>query len=115
MVEGWFALLIRRQLQRGAFRSTDELKAAIRVYIDQTNAEPKPFQWTKPADAILTSIGRFCQRTSNSDHWGVRDAEDRFIPASSSGVFHRPSVPAWTQEASGRPRPVLGAAAGARV
>jgi hypothetical protein len=24
--------------------------------------------WTKPADAILASVGRFCQRTSNSDH-----------------------------------------------
>jgi transposase len=68
MVEGWFALLTRRQLQRGAFRSTDELKAAIHAYIDQTNADPKPFQWTKSADAILANVGRFCQRTSNSDH-----------------------------------------------
>ncbi|HEY8612494.1 MAG TPA: IS630 family transposase, partial [Roseomonas sp.] len=37
-------------------------------YIDQTNAEPKPFVWTKSADDILASVGRFCQRTSNSDH-----------------------------------------------
>jgi len=68
MVEGWFALLTRRQLKRGAFQSTDELQAAIHAYIDQTNAEPKPFVWHKTADAILASVGRYCQRTSNSNH-----------------------------------------------
>jgi transposase len=68
LVEGWFALLTRRRLQRGVFTSTTDLKAAIHAYIDQTNAEPKPFVWTKSADTILASIGRFCQRTSNSDH-----------------------------------------------
>jgi hypothetical protein len=50
------------------FTSTADLEAAIRAYIDQTNAAPKPFIWTKSADAILASVGRFCQRTSNSDH-----------------------------------------------
>ncbi len=68
MVEGWFALLTRRCLQRGAFSSTDALEAAIHAYINHTNAEPKPFRWTKTADDVLASVGRFCQRTSNSDH-----------------------------------------------
>jgi len=68
MVEGWFALLTRRCLQRGAFASTDALKAAIQGYIDHTNAEPRPFVWTKSADDILASVKRFCQRTSNSGH-----------------------------------------------
>jgi transposase len=68
LVEGWFSLLTRRCLQRGAFGSTDALEAAIQAYIDRTNAEPKPFIWTKSADDILASVGRFCQRTSNSDH-----------------------------------------------
>jgi len=68
LVESWFALLTRRRLQRGVFTSTADLEAAIRAYIEQTNATPKPFVWTKPADAILASVGRFCQRTSNSDH-----------------------------------------------
>ncbi|TXN25573.1 IS630 family transposase [Methylobacterium sp. WL30] len=67
LVEGWFALLTRRRLQRGAFQQTSDLEAAIHAYIDQTNADPKPFVWTKPADAILASVGRFCERTSNSD------------------------------------------------
>jgi transposase len=59
LVEAWFALLTRRRLQRGVFTSTADLEAAIRAYIDQTNAEPKPFIWTKSADTILASVGRF--------------------------------------------------------
>ena len=62
LVEGWFALLTRRRLQRGVFRQTDDLEAAIHAYITQTNADPKPFVWTKPADAILASVGRFCKK-----------------------------------------------------
>jgi hypothetical protein len=50
------------------FTSTADLEAAIQAYIAQTNAHPKPFIWTKSADAILANIGRFCQRTSNSDY-----------------------------------------------
>ncbi len=68
LVEGWFALLTRRRLQRGVFTSTADLESAIQTYIDHTNADPKPFIWTKSADTILASIGRFCQRISNSDH-----------------------------------------------
>jgi transposase len=67
-VESWFALLSARQLKRGAFRSTGELEEAIRRHIAATDAAPKPFAWTKPADGILASVARFCQRTSNSDH-----------------------------------------------
>jgi len=68
LVEVWFALLTRRRLQRGVFTSTADLETALQAYIDQTNADPKPFIWTKSADAILASVGRFCQRISNSDH-----------------------------------------------
>jgi transposase len=68
LIETWFALLTRRRLQRGVFTSTADLETAILAYVDQTNAEPKPFVWTKSADTILASVGRFCQRTSNSDH-----------------------------------------------
>ena len=41
-------------------------EAAILAYIAETNADPKPFVWTKSADDILVSVARFCQRTSNS-------------------------------------------------
>src|SRR5262245_40570664 len=62
-VERFFALLTDRALRRGVFRSVAELEAAIKAYIDATNADPKPFRWTKTADDILASIQRFCLRT----------------------------------------------------
>jgi transposase len=68
LVERWFAALTDKQLRRGVHRSTRELEAAIRRYIDITNERPKPFVWTKTADEILASVARFCHRISNSGH-----------------------------------------------
>ncbi len=62
-VERFFALLTDRAIRRGVFRSVAELEVAIKAYIDATNADPKPFRWTKTADDILASIQRFCLRT----------------------------------------------------
>jgi transposase len=68
LVERWFAALTAKQLRRGVHRSTRELEAAIRRYIELTNTHPKPFVWTKTADEILASVARFCHRISNSGH-----------------------------------------------
>lgn len=68
LVERWFAALTEKQLRRGVHRSTRELEAAIRNYIELTNTQPKPFVWTKTADEILASVARFCHRISNSGH-----------------------------------------------
>jgi transposase len=65
-VERFFGLLTDKALRRGVHRSTAELEAAIAAYIDTTNADPKPFRWTKSADDILASISRFCLRTLQS-------------------------------------------------
>ena len=46
-VEGLFALLSKRRLKRGVFRSLQELKNAIHIFIADTNANSKPFVWTK--------------------------------------------------------------------
>jgi transposase len=67
-VERWFATLTQNYIRRGTHRSTRELEQAIRNYLQVHNADPKPFVWTKTADAILASIERFCLRTSNSRH-----------------------------------------------
>jgi hypothetical protein len=68
MVERWFGLLTEKQIRRGAHRSTLALEAAIRQYIAVTNADPKPFVWTKTADEILASVARFCHRISGTGH-----------------------------------------------
>jgi transposase len=62
-VERFFALLTARRLKRGVHRSVEELEAAVLAYVERHNAEPKPFRWTKSADAILASVARFCSRT----------------------------------------------------
>lgn len=68
LVERWFALLAEKQIKRGTHRSTRALEEAIREYLAMTNESPKPFIWTKTADAILASVARYCQRISDSGH-----------------------------------------------
>jgi transposase len=67
-VERWFAELTQKQLRRGSHRSTRALEDAIRLYLAEHNANPKPFVWVKSADDILASIARFALRTSGTGH-----------------------------------------------
>lgn len=67
-VERWFATLTNSYLRRSTHRSTRQLERDIRQYLDNHNAQPKPFTWTKTANDILASIERFCLRISNSGH-----------------------------------------------
>lgn len=62
-VERFFALLAEKQIKRGAHKSVKDLIAAIKAFLAQHNANPKPLRWTKSADDILASIERFCRRT----------------------------------------------------
>jgi transposase len=62
-VERFFALLAEKQIKRGAHKSVKDLIAAIKAFLAQQNANPKPLRWTKSADDILASIERFCRRT----------------------------------------------------
>ena len=57
-VETFFAKLTRRRLQRGVFRSLDELKAAINRFVAETNANPKPFVWTADPNRVLAAVKR---------------------------------------------------------
>src|SRR5215212_6203240 len=57
-VENFFSALTRRRLKRGVFKSIVDLQAAIKRYLDEHNADPKPFVWTKPADVILAKLSR---------------------------------------------------------
>src|SRR3546814_20535663 len=62
-VERFFAELTEKQIRRGVHRSTRQLEAAIKAYIDTVNAQPKPFKWTNSADDIQASFTRFCLAT----------------------------------------------------
>jgi len=68
MVERWFAALTVKQLRRSVARSARELEAIIMRYLHHSNLHPKPFVWTKTADEIFASLGRFCERISGTGH-----------------------------------------------
>ena len=65
-VERWFAELTRKQLQRGVRRSTRQLGADIRAFIETHNENPRPFKWTKSADDILAAVKRFYLRVKQN-------------------------------------------------
>ena len=57
-VEGFFAVLTRRRLKHGVFRSVTDLQAAINRYVREHNAAPKPFVWRADPDAIIAARNR---------------------------------------------------------
>ena len=65
-VERFFADLTQKHIRRGVHRSTADLEAAIKRFLEAHNADPKPFSWTKSADKILAAIKRFCLKTLES-------------------------------------------------
>jgi transposase len=67
-VEGWFAKLTRQRLKRGVFTSIVELQTGINRFIAEANDKPKPFVWTKSADAILAAVQRGRQALETI-HW----------------------------------------------
>jgi transposase len=66
-VEGFFATLSKRRLKRGSFASLVDLQAAINRYLDEANADPKPFVWTAEPDGIIEKVRRGYQ-ASRSIH-----------------------------------------------
>jgi hypothetical protein len=67
-VERFFALITEKKIRRGVHQSVASLKADISSLIEQHNAAPKPFRWTKSASDILASIERFCIRNTTVTH-----------------------------------------------
>jgi transposase len=57
-VEGFFAVLTKRRLKRGLFRSVTDLQAAINRFLDDHNAHSKPFQWVADPDKIIAAVRR---------------------------------------------------------
>jgi transposase len=57
-VEGFFAKLTKQRLKRGVFHSLVSLQAAIKRYLAEANATPRPFTWTKDPDEIIAAVRR---------------------------------------------------------
>ncbi len=57
-VEGFFAKLAKRRLNRGVFHSLVDLQAAINRFVAETNENPKSFSWTADPDRIIAAVKR---------------------------------------------------------
>ena len=57
-VERFFGLITEDRIHCGVFKSVAELETAIQQYLDQHNADPKPFVWTASATSILEKVAR---------------------------------------------------------
>lgn len=57
-VESFSSVLTRKRIRRGGFESIVDLQAAIKRYLDEHNAKPKPFVWTASAASILAKLDR---------------------------------------------------------
>lgn len=68
LVELLFNELSRRQLNRLAVNSVNELIAAVTTYLDRRNKNPTPFVWTASVTAILAKV-RKAKETVASHHF----------------------------------------------
>ena len=57
-VERFFGLITEDRIRCGAFKSVAQLEAAIQEYLENHNADPKPFIWTASATTILKKVAR---------------------------------------------------------
>jgi transposase len=67
-VERVFADLTEKQLRRGVFRSVASLESAALAYLEERNADAKPFTWTADADTILGRVDKHRAAISRSGH-----------------------------------------------
>ena len=58
LVERFFRDITEERIRRGVFRSVTELKQAIAEYLQQRNANPKPYKWTAKPDTILAKVSK---------------------------------------------------------
>jgi hypothetical protein len=49
-------------------KSVQALEADIRAWVHTWNENPRPFAWTKTAEEILDSLGKYIARISGAPH-----------------------------------------------
>ena len=67
-VERWFGLITQQAIRRGSFASVKELTRKINAFVDQYNAQARPFVWVATAESILAKIKRLCLLISGTQH-----------------------------------------------
>jgi transposase len=67
-VEGFFGILGKQALFTKDFNSKTALRQHLKAYLRSWNQNPTPFEWTKPARAIIKSHKRMLDRISTAVH-----------------------------------------------
>lgn len=67
-VEGFFGILAKQSLSLTDFPSKRALRDHLDAYMRQWNRSPTPFEWTKPAGAIIRSHRKMLNRISAAVH-----------------------------------------------
>jgi transposase len=67
-VEGFFGILGKQSLSMTNFPSKRALREHIAAFMRDWNRNPTPFEWTKPARAIIASRKRMLDRISTAVH-----------------------------------------------
>jgi transposase len=67
-VEGFFGILGKQSLGMTNFPSKRALREHIAAFMRDWNKNPTPFEWTKPARAIIASHKRMLDRISTAVH-----------------------------------------------
>jgi transposase len=67
-VEGFFGILGKQSLSLTNFPSKRTLRQHITAFMAGWNRSPTPFEWTKPARAIIASHRRMLDRISTAVH-----------------------------------------------
>jgi transposase len=58
LVERFFADITQECIRDGSFESVSRLEKAIHAYIEERNANPKPYRWVAEGKSILEKINR---------------------------------------------------------
>jgi transposase len=67
-IEGFFGILTKQSLAVTDFASRRALQDHLCAYLRAWNKQPTPFEWTKPAKAIVASHKRMLERISTAVH-----------------------------------------------
>lgn len=67
-IEGFFGILTKQSLSVTDFPTKRALMDHLRAYLRAWNKNPTPFEWTKPARAIIKSHKRMLDRISTAVH-----------------------------------------------
>lgn len=67
-IEGFFGILAKQSLSITDFASKRALQEHLVAYLRAWNKNPTPFEWTKPARAIIKSHKRMLDRISTAVH-----------------------------------------------